>query len=59
MYWSVIDWARFLVSVYSNMNQLYTYMYPSLFRFFSHIGHYTVLSRFPCAVQQVLAGGRD
>ena len=25
-----------------------------LFRFFSHIGYYTVLSRLPCALQQVL-----
>ena len=26
----------------------------SLFRFFSHIGHYRVLSRVPCTIQQVL-----
>ena len=27
------------------------YVYPFLFRLFSHIGYYTILSRFPCAMQ--------
>ena len=40
--------------VYSIVNQLYIYIYPLCFRFFSHIGHYRVLSRVPCAIQQVL-----
>ena len=40
--------------VYSNVNQLYIYIYPLFFRFFSHIGHYRVLGRVPCAIQQVL-----
>ena len=26
------------------------------FRFFSHIGHYRILSSVPCAVQEVLVG---
>ena len=30
------------------------YIYPLFFRFFSHIGDYRVLSRVPCAIQQVL-----
>ena len=36
------------------MNQLYVDIYPLSFRFFSHIGYYRVLSRVPCAIQQVL-----
>ena len=40
--------------VRSKLNQLYTHIYPLFFKFFSHIGHYRVLSRVPCAVQQVL-----
>ena len=40
--------------VYSKVNRLYVYIYPLFFRFFSHIGHYRVLSRVPCAIQQVL-----
>lgn len=32
--------------------QLYIYMHP-LKKFFSHLGYYRVLSRFPCAIQQV------
>ena len=32
----------------------YTYIYFFFLRFFSHIGHYRVLSRVPCAVQQFL-----
>jgi len=31
--------------VYSNVNQLYMYIYPLLFRLFSHIDHYRVLRR--------------
>ena len=30
--------------VYSKVNQLYINIYPLFFRFFSHIGHYRVLS---------------
>ena len=37
--------------VYSKLIQLYIYMYLFFFRFFSHRGHYRVLSRVPCAIQ--------
>ena len=40
--------------LYSRMNQLYIHIYPLFFRFFSHIGHYRVLSRVPCAIEQLL-----
>ena len=40
--------------VYSEVNQLYVYICPRLFRFFSHIGHYRLLSRVPCVIWQVL-----
>ena len=34
---------------YSKVNQLY--IYTLFFRFFSHIGHYGVMSRGPCAMR--------
>ena len=37
--------------VQSKVNQLYIYMCPLFFRFFSHTGHYRILSWFPCAIQ--------
>ena len=40
--------------VHSKVNQLYICIYPLFFRFFPHIGHYRVLYRIPCAIQQVL-----
>ena len=43
-----------LVSVYSKVNQLYIYIYPLFLGFFSHIGHFRVLSRVPSAMQYVL-----
>ena len=33
--------------MYSKVNQLCIYIYPLFIRFFSHIGHYRVLSRVP------------
>ena len=36
--------------------QLYIYIYSFFFRFFSHIGYHRILSRVPCALQQVLVG---
>ena len=33
--------------VYSKVNQLYIYIYPFFFRFFSHIGYYRILTKFP------------
>ena len=32
------------------VSQLHIHIYPLFFRFFSHIGHYRVLSRVPCAI---------
>ena len=34
--------------------QLYMYMYLFFFKFFSHLGYYIILNRFPCAIQQAL-----
>ena len=44
-------YSAVLVSVYSKMNQIYIYIYPLYFRFFSQIGYYRVLSGVPCAIQ--------
>ena len=33
------------------MTQLYIYIYPLFFRFYSHVGHYRVLNRVPYAIQ--------
>ena len=43
--------------VYSTVSQFYTNTYMQFFfflRFFSLIGHYRVLSRVLCAIQQIL-----
>ena len=40
-----------LVSGVSKANQLYINVSLLFFRFFSHIGHYRLLCRVPCAVQ--------
>ena len=40
--------------VHNKVNQLYIYIYLLFWRFFSHIGHYRVLSRVPRAIWQVL-----
>ena len=37
--------------MYSKVNQLHIYIYPLIFRYFSHIGHHIVLSRVPYAIQ--------
>ena len=42
--------------VYSKVIQLYIYMYLFFLKFFSHLGCYIILSRVPCAIQQVLVG---
>ena len=39
---------------YNKVIQSYIHIYPFFFRFFSHIGYYRILSRVPCALQQVL-----
>ena len=38
----------------SEKSPLYTHMYSFFFKFYSHVGHFRVLNRVPCAVQQVL-----
>ena len=40
-----------MFQVYSKMNQLYICIYLFLFGLFSHMGHYRILSRFPCAIE--------
>ena len=35
---------------YVSFSKLYLYRHPLIFRLFSHIGHYRVLSRVPCAI---------
>ena len=35
----------FYFLLYTKVNQLYVHMYLLFFKFFSHIGHYRVLSR--------------
>ena len=54
-YWSIVD-LQCCVSFRgtAKVNQLYIYIYPLFFRFSSQVGHYRVLSRVPCAIQQVL-----
>ena len=43
-----------LVSGVQHSDSVTHTQYPLLFIFFSHIGHYGVLSRVPCAIQLVL-----
>ena len=53
-YWNIVD-LQFCISFsYIAKWLLYIYMYPVFFSWFSHIGYYRVLSRVPCAIQQVL-----
>ena len=40
--------------VYSKVIQLCINIYPSFFRFFSHIGYYRILIRVPCAISRSL-----
>ena len=40
--------------MYCKVNQLHIYIYALFFRFFSYIGHYRVLRRVPCAIEQAL-----
>ena len=50
LYWSLIDLQSHVIfrcTVTFSVNQLHSYMYPLLFRFFSH---YIILSRVPCAI---------
>ena len=40
--------------LYGEVNLLRLYLYSFFFRLFSHTGHYSVLSRVPCAMQKGL-----
>ena len=40
--------------VYSKLIHLYIHMYPFFFRFFSHIDYYRLLSRVPCAINNLV-----
>ena len=42
-----------MFQLYSKVIQLYIYIYPLFLRFYSHIRHYRVLSRVPCAIHTV------
>ena len=45
-YWSIVDLQCICQSLPdSKVNQLYLYMHPFFFRFFSHIGHYRVFEQ--------------
>ena len=54
LYWSAVD-LQCCVSFWCTA-KLFSYIcsHPFFFRFFPHIGYYRVLSRVPCAIQQVL-----
>ena len=58
-YWRIVD-LKYCISFRCTAKQIsYTYrvyIYPFFFRFFSHIGYYRILSKIPCAIQQVLLG---
>lgn len=52
LYWWIVDF-QFCVG-HNKVIQLYVYLYPLLFRFFPHMGHYRIFSRVPCAIQWAL-----
>ena len=41
--------------LYSKVSQLYIYIHLLFFRLYSHIGHYRVLNRVPCAIQSIVS----
>ena len=51
-YWSIVALQYFLL--YSKVNQSYVYIHALFFGFPSHLGYHGVLSRDPCATQQIL-----
>ena len=45
-----------LVSSIQQSDSVYIYIYMFFFTFFFFIGYFKILSRVPCAIQQVLVG---
>ena len=52
LFLKLIFYLSIVVSFHSKMNQLYIYIHPLFFRFYSLTGHNRVLSRVPCACQR-------
>ena len=51
-YWSIIDLQSSIrPGEQQNKSAIHIYIHIFLFRFFPQIGYYTVLSRFPYAIQ--------
>ena len=45
LYWSIDEQKCFVLQVYSKVIQWYIYMYLFIFKFFSHLDYYKILSR--------------
>ena len=50
-----IEWSYnvYYFLLYSTVNQLYIYIHPLFFRFYSHIDNCRVLNRVPCALDDI------
>ena len=55
LYWSIVD-LQCCVSFRCIAKMLQLYICRFFLKFFSHLGYYGLLSRVPCAIQQVLVG---
>ena len=51
LYWSIVDLQCCIILDVQQVSQLYIYIYSFIFRFFSLIGHYRVLSRVSCTIK--------